>query len=81
MKAFAELIVTIVRVGPECDDFGKDYEVAVVLVGDGKNCIVKALTKPAGGFTHAHKRAILKKIRELGLKPRWSHKNQHRETE
>ncbi len=78
MKAFAEHLVSIIRVGPACDGWEKDYEVAVVVVADGTECTIKALTRPTGGFTFAHKRAILLKVKELGLTPKWSHKRRQK---
>ncbi len=71
MKACVEILSVVVRCGSDCDSYHKPYKVAVAASCDGGICVVKALTKPRGGFTLAHTRAILKALRALGLKAKW----------
>lgn len=71
MKAHAEILSAIIRVGPETYRYGSPYVVAVAISSvDGKTAIVKGLTS-SGDFTLVHARAIIEKIRELGLEPEW----------
>lgn len=71
MKAFVEHLAGVVRVGADCDEYGKPFEYAVAFSSaDGKHAVVKALTAD-GKFTHSHARAVIAALQAIGLKAIW----------
>lgn len=69
MKAFVEILSGVVRAGPDCDQYGKPFELAVAFSSaDGKHAVVKALTAD-GNLTTAHRRACFAALKEAGLIP------------
>lgn len=71
MKAFVEITSGIVRVGDDCDEYGKPFtRAAAFSCVDGKTAVVKALTAD-GKFTPAEARAGIKAIMDLGLIVQW----------
>jgi hypothetical protein len=86
MKAFVEALLCpscIVRVGKDCDSYGKPFEYAVAvaipwrsfiawLLGYQAEAIVKALVATeAKPLTQTHARAIIRALRDIGLKATW----------
>lgn len=72
MKAFVEVLSGIVRVGEDCDTYGKPYDYAATFSStDGKTAVVKALVVSDGGGTMAHVRAAFDALKKLGLTPVW----------
>lgn len=72
MKAFAQPLAGIIRVGPDTDQYGKPWDYAVTYSsGDNDTCILLAL-KGDGNFTTAHRRAIFDCAHALGFRRvRW----------
>lgn len=72
MKAFAQQLSGIIRVGPDTVDWGSPWDYAVTYsASDTEVCTLLAL-KGDGKFTSAHRRAIIACVRGLGFKKiRW----------
>jgi hypothetical protein len=67
IKAFAQPLVGVVRVGPGTDAYGKPWEYVVTYCSIGESaCVVMAL-KGDGGFSMAHTRAIKAELRRIGF--------------
>jgi len=72
VKAFVEHLSGVVRVGPECDSYGKPFEYAVAFSSvDGKTAVVKALASDKAAFTVSHARAVIETLKSIGLKATW----------
>ena len=71
MKAFVEILSGVVRAGPECEKYGDPFDLAVAFSSvDGKTATIKALASD-GVLTKAHARALIAKLKELGLEVTW----------
>jgi hypothetical protein len=71
MKARVEILSGVVRVGEDCDAYGKPFEYAVAFSSaDGKHAVVKALVAD-GNLELTHAKAAFRAIRALGLSPIW----------
>lgn len=71
MKAFVEHLSGIVRIGEDCDAYGKPFEYAVAWSSaDGKHAVVKALVSD-GKLSVRHCRAVFTALRDIGLEPIW----------
>lgn len=71
MKAFIEVLSGIIRVGPDCDQYGKPFDYAVAFSSvDGKTAVVKALMSD-GSLTQTQARVALRTLNDLGLTPTW----------
>lgn len=77
MKAFAQPLAGIIRVGPDTDEYGKPWDYAVTYSStDNATCTLLAL-KGDGKFTTAHRRAVLLEVKRLGFtKVRWDRKKE-----
>lgn len=73
MKAFVEILSGIVRVGEDCDRYGKPYDGAVVFSSaDGRHAVIKGLTAYGPKtLTVAHAKAAFRAIKDIGLIPIW----------
>jgi len=71
MKAFVEYISGVIRVGPDCDAYGKPFELAAAFSSvDGKTATIKALVS-GGELSTAHARAAFKALKDIGLTATW----------
>lgn len=71
MRASIEVLSGIIRVGENTDHYGDKYEFAVAFSStDGKTAVVKALTS-TGSFTLTHARAVIAKLKSIGLEATW----------
>ena len=71
MKAFVEILSGIVRAGPECDRYGKPFDLAIAFSSvDGKTAMIKALVSD-GKLSQAHARSAFKALDAIGLKAIW----------
>lgn len=71
VKAFVEHLSGVIRVGSEAAKYGDPFDYAVTYSSvDGKNAVVKALVGDSN-FSIRHARAIIKALREIGLKAVW----------
>lgn len=74
MKAFVEHLSGIIRVGPDCDEYGKPFVYAVGFSSvDGKTAVVKALVS-GGGFSPEYAAPIRTALQSLGLVAQWERK-------
>lgn len=71
MKAFVEVTSGVVRVGPDCDQYGKPFEYAVAFSSaDGKHAVIKALVS-GGELKPAHAKAAIQALKNIGLTAIW----------
>lgn len=64
MKAFLEILSGIIRVGPDCDTYGKPFEYAVSGSSvDGKTFVLKALVSD-GKLTPSHVKAAVNLLKD-----------------
>lgn len=68
LTATFETTTGIVRVLVPGADDPYAYDAAVVVVGDEGTAIIKALTEPPGGYTQAHRTAILAALGRAGFR-------------
>lgn len=74
MKAFVEILSGVVRVGPDCDKYGKPYEFAVAFSSaDGRHAVIKALVAN-GTFKMSYAKEIIRALNKIGLVPIWERK-------
>jgi hypothetical protein len=71
LKAYVEVLAGVVRIGEDCDEYGKPYDLAVAFSVDGSVATVKALTAPDGGLKRGHVKACVAALRALGLEAKW----------
>ncbi|HLH12145.1 MAG TPA: hypothetical protein VKV77_09755 [Methylovirgula sp.] len=70
MKAHAEVIAAVIRIGTETDQYGKPFEFACAVSGNGTHATVKALMNPDSSkfkFRSDHRRAIARELARLGF--------------
>jgi len=70
MKGHIEVIAAIVRVGGEADEYGKPYDFACAVAGNGRHATIKALVNPDASrmkFGGEHRRAIARELGRLGF--------------
>jgi hypothetical protein len=71
VKAFVEHLSGVVRVGIDCDTYGKPFDYAVAYSSvDGKTATIKALVSD-GSLTQKHARAIIRALADAGFKATW----------
>lgn len=72
MKAFVEHLSGVIRVGPDCDSYGKPYDYAVAFSStDGKVAVLKGLVSDGRKASPSHLKAIVKALKALGLEAKW----------
>jgi hypothetical protein len=75
MKAFAQPISGIIRVGPDTDQYGKPWDYAVTYSSTEPGICMLMGLKGDGKVSTAHRRAVMQVVRNLGFKSvRWERK-------